>query len=215
MTLARPLPTRQKRSEKTLARILEAAMALLAKGDLQSLGLEAIAQEAGVAVGTLYRRFRNKDDLLAELLRQVLLRQLAALDEALAPERWVGIGLAARVSWIAARQVAAGRRAPGLVSAAFSSVLTTPLSEDEEAVRLNQAAVDRIVQWILVCHEEVIDADPAVAARIALTQLFLSLNIALLHPIAFAPLGADEVVDRLTAQTIRALCGGVRSEASG
>jgi AcrR family transcriptional regulator len=64
-------------------RILEAAREVL--GELgPDAGMEEIAARAGVGVGTVYRRFTNKDALIDELLRLSMDEALAAAEQALA-----------------------------------------------------------------------------------------------------------------------------------
>lgn len=60
----RPGPPRQKRSQAAMERILEAAQQLIAEEGIAGFTLNAVAARAGVAVGTVYQRFANKEDLL-------------------------------------------------------------------------------------------------------------------------------------------------------
>ena len=57
-------PPRQERSRETLTRLLDAAQAVLAEGGLEAATVPAIAGRAGLSVGTVYRRFPDKDALL-------------------------------------------------------------------------------------------------------------------------------------------------------
>jgi AcrR family transcriptional regulator len=53
-------------------RILDTAMELAAEGGFEAVRLRDVAANAGVALGTLYRHFRSKEDLLmAALSREV------------------------------------------------------------------------------------------------------------------------------------------------
>lgn len=58
-------PTQQ-RSRDTAARLQQAALALMAEGGLKACTIPAIAERAGVAVGTVYRRYPDKNTLLTE-----------------------------------------------------------------------------------------------------------------------------------------------------
>jgi AcrR family transcriptional regulator len=55
---------REEHTEETRARILDAAMRVIATG-LASVTVPAVAREAGVSVPTVYRHFRTKRELLA------------------------------------------------------------------------------------------------------------------------------------------------------
>ena len=58
------------------ARIIEAARAVIANSD--ELKLNAIAKQAGVGQGTLYRHFPTREDLLAEVYRHDVEELVAA-----------------------------------------------------------------------------------------------------------------------------------------
>lgn len=50
------------------ANILHSAMALLGEGGIHAVTMEAVAQRAGAGKASLYRRWRSKDELLADAL---------------------------------------------------------------------------------------------------------------------------------------------------
>lgn len=60
-------PAQQARSRLTQQRILEAGTALLEEGGTEALTVAAVAARAGVSVGSVYRRFGDKDRLIAAL----------------------------------------------------------------------------------------------------------------------------------------------------
>jgi len=62
--LDRPLPARQERSQATTEQLLHAAETLLREGGADAATLRAIADRAGVSLGIVYRRFRDKDAVL-------------------------------------------------------------------------------------------------------------------------------------------------------
>lgn len=59
---------RAEQAEQTRQRIISAAHSLFLSGGYAGTTLQAIAAEAGVAVETVYSRFRNKTNLLATIL---------------------------------------------------------------------------------------------------------------------------------------------------
>ena len=70
------------------ARLLAAARVVFAERGLDAT-MDEVARRAGVGVGTAYRRFRNRDDLIAALFEERLDDFMTILDEALAdPEPW-------------------------------------------------------------------------------------------------------------------------------
>jgi AcrR family transcriptional regulator len=70
--------------------LLAAAAIVFAERGLDA-GVEEIARAAGVGIGTLYRRFPNKEALIAELVQDVLEKMSMLADEATA--RPAGSGL--------------------------------------------------------------------------------------------------------------------------
>ncbi|MBM3648480.1 MAG: TetR/AcrR family transcriptional regulator [Alphaproteobacteria bacterium] len=77
---------RQARAAETVAAILEATAQILEKGGLVALTTNAVAERAGVSVGTLYQYFDNKDALLLALAQQETEATLADVARALKGE---------------------------------------------------------------------------------------------------------------------------------
>jgi len=76
-----PLPGRRD-AVRNYYRILEAARDVLGESGTDA-SMEEIAARAGVGVGTLYRRFTNKEALIDELLRLAMEEAQAAAEQAL------------------------------------------------------------------------------------------------------------------------------------
>lgn len=55
---------KQKRSEQTQRRLIQAVRTLLEQKYFEQIAIAEIAAEAGVSVGAFYRRFKNKESLL-------------------------------------------------------------------------------------------------------------------------------------------------------
>ena len=66
-------------------RIVDAATALAEKGGFEAVRLRDVAAQSGVALGTLYRRFRSKEDLLLAAL-ELAMREYEARFYAVPPE---------------------------------------------------------------------------------------------------------------------------------
>jgi AcrR family transcriptional regulator len=79
-TVQRPLRADATRNR---ARLLASARTLFAERGLDAT-MDEIACHAGVGVGTAYRRFRNRDDLIAALFEERLDEFMAIVDDALA-----------------------------------------------------------------------------------------------------------------------------------
>jgi AcrR family transcriptional regulator len=64
---------RAEHAEQTRQRIIAAAQTLFVSRGYAGTSLQAIAAEAGVAVETVYSRFRNKTNLLAAILEKAII----------------------------------------------------------------------------------------------------------------------------------------------
>jgi AcrR family transcriptional regulator len=74
---------RQSRAEETVAAILEASAQLLEAGGLAAFTTNAVAERAGVSIGTLYQYFADKQALLRAIAERELKTTLAAVATAL------------------------------------------------------------------------------------------------------------------------------------
>ena len=84
-------------AERNRVRVLRAAAAVIAR-DGVNVGVDAIAREAGVGVGTIYRRFASKDDLVRAILAQHVEDTLAQLAQATAVhDPWEALAAAMHV----------------------------------------------------------------------------------------------------------------------
>ena len=82
----RASPFRERFRREVLATILEGAEQVFAEEGLRDAHVGQIAKRAGIAVGTLYNYYEDRDALLAALLEQRRDELLTALDEADAHE---------------------------------------------------------------------------------------------------------------------------------
>ena len=86
-------PPRQKRSRESLRRMLDAAEVVLAKYGLEGAILPLIAAKAGISAANVYRRFRDKDALMAAVFQRLRERSSAATAAQVNPEMVRRIGL--------------------------------------------------------------------------------------------------------------------------
>jgi AcrR family transcriptional regulator len=74
---------RQARAEETVAAILEGSAQVLEAGGLAAFTTNAVAERAGVSIGTLYQYFADKQSILRALAERELRRTLTAVATAL------------------------------------------------------------------------------------------------------------------------------------
>jgi AcrR family transcriptional regulator len=110
------------------AAILAAARDVVRESGLIGAAIVAVASRAGVAVGTVYRHFESRDDLIAEIVRETCGHELAAVAAVAGTDRPPDERLVEAVELFAARALASGRLA--------YSMIAEPTPEAAEALRL-------------------------------------------------------------------------------
>lgn len=112
----RATATRIDRDQALRERILEQALARVIAGGFAALTMQALADDVGIATGSLYRHFSNKGELAAEVFARASQREVDALATTLrapgaAPQR-----LAAGIQQFAARAWCSRRLAYALIA---------------------------------------------------------------------------------------------------
>jgi AcrR family transcriptional regulator len=103
---------RQNRAASTVEALVEAAFQVLERDGGERFGTTAVAERAGVSIGTLYQYFSRKEDLLVAVARRELRALLAGIERELSePPGAQRVRAVARAVLGAFRQAAAGRRA--------------------------------------------------------------------------------------------------------
>jgi AcrR family transcriptional regulator len=197
--LGGPRPALQKRSEATLAAITGAALKLLATKDIDEISIAEIAHEAGIAVGTIYRRFESKEALVAHLLTLVQEKQVRELEALLSAPKWEGKSVEERVRWLRDQLTNTANAAPGLLRAIFGHVITGKdrladfaREQDKEVLRL-------LCQWLLGAHPGTPDQREQAVASTALATFVHAVYMALLYPFSYAGRRREDVVAELEA----------------
>jgi AcrR family transcriptional regulator len=111
------------RREAARERVVTAAHGLIAADGYRAASIAAVAREAGVATGSVYRHFPSKADLFAEVFRRASQREVDAVGAALAAG---GIGAGVETF---ARRALHGRRIAW-------ALLAEPVDPAVEAERL-------------------------------------------------------------------------------
>lgn len=117
----------QQRQERARDDVLRAARTIVASAGIDGLSMAAVAAEAGVAVGSLYRHFAGRSELVCAVVERTcrheldILRQVASGPEP-APQR-----LETAVATFSRRALSSGRVAP--------AVICEPTSKEPELLR--------------------------------------------------------------------------------
>jgi AcrR family transcriptional regulator len=172
----------QERSRHTLHRLLSATEALLEHGGLEAATVPAIAKAAGLSVGVVYRRFRDKD----MLLRAVYIRFFDTTYEQNRLRLGVVAGKQPALKSIA-RSLILGiaegyRRRRGLLRALVDYARTHPDEEfRRKAHELNRGTLNAIGALLLSHRDEIKHPDPEVAIEFGLLAIASILQNAVLE----------------------------------
>src|SRR5437868_10070342 len=115
-------------------RIVQAAAALASRGGVEAMQMRTVAERAGVALGTLYRYFPSKMDLVVAVVSEEL-DLLEASIERRPPGASTAAGRAVDVLMRATRGL---MREPELADALIRSLI---MAEDRKGTRLNSSHV--------------------------------------------------------------------------
>lgn len=140
---------RQARSAATLARILQAAEEIASSSGLDEMTVSGVAEHAGVAVGSIYRRFEGKEQLVTALTERMLER---------------------REEYVAERLRAAEPSLPGVVDAYADALLQSFADSGNLFPELMRArgssALDRGARTITEIHRLLLEAAAPYAHQI-------------------------------------------------
>jgi AcrR family transcriptional regulator len=182
-------------------RISTAARELIAEGGYVAAPVAAVADRAGVAVGTVYRHFPSKSDLFAEVFREASQHEVDAMREATAES--AGASAADRVATgveVFARRALQGRRLAW-------ALLAEPVDPAVEAERLHfRESYRDVLAAVLaegISSGELPDQDPEATAA----ALVGAIGESLVGPLSPAGNGRDpeEMISALTDFCIRAI----------
>ena len=141
---ARPsgtIPAQQQRSRETERRLLAAFRDVIVRSGVADATVAEICREAGVAVGTFYGRFRDKDALLTAFFAGYYRQPTAELEAAFPLEAWRGRPVAEIVAaWIDHRVESFRER-----RAQIRAVLTYTRSHPDPAFRAAAAEFSALV----------------------------------------------------------------------
>src|SRR5689334_8939147 len=142
------LPASQSRSRQTVARLLDAAQRVLSERGLDGATIEAIAREAGVSVGIVYRRFPDKDALLRAAYERYFGTRDAANARSLSAEHWAGKSTREILETFIAAAITGARRERGIIVALSRFAAT----HDDSAFRAYAARINRATYQRLSAH---------------------------------------------------------------
>jgi len=162
-------PPRQGRSRETLRRLLDAAEKVMAKHGLEGATLPRIARQARVSPATVYRRFRDKDALIAVVFSRFSDMQAEHGDQPIDTEPIRKMGLRAFVrQWIGAL-IASYSAQPKLMRATIEySRNNAERPFIKRQLELEGRSFDKMAETLLIFRNEIRHPEPELAVRWAM-----------------------------------------------
>jgi AcrR family transcriptional regulator len=191
------MQTRNGRGAATEQAILQATRELLVEGGVQHLTIEGVAARSGVAKTTIYRRYRDKDDLALSVV-------LDMVEQVMLPE--LGDTRAELVQFVSAAvdqlgSTLMGRVMQGLVSdLAVDAQLAAAFQE--RVVSARDAEVTRLIGRGIERGDLAPDTDLVLAHELLIAPLYYRLLLSG-HPLdhAFAERVVDAMLRAFAPQT--------------
>ncbi len=187
----------QKRSRKTLERLVDAAREIIEEEGVQGATVSALVERAGSSVGSFYARFDGKDDLLRYLEERVWREALTRWQEARSAEAWEELDLEGVVRTVVRLLVRIHQEDAGSRRALGRDAHGGDIGE--EAVRFHALVEGEVAELLLRRRDAIVHPDPDRAVMVAYR---------------WAVGGIRELLGGIGPGTVDAESGG-RSEARG
>lgn len=196
------LEPQQERSRRTLESLLSAAVRILHESGLEGATIPRIACAAGVSPATVYRRFKDKQDLLRAAFLHMLQTSQAQNRMHLAKQ------LARPTLYEAAHRFIALNFAQYQQAGQLLRALKQFMHADGDSAfvrtarRIIEDSLDLVVQAMLAYRKEIVHAKPERALRIATLTASTAIEAIFFVPLSawntLRPMTDEELIDELT-----------------
>ncbi len=156
-------PAKQARSQRSLAKLLSAAEAVLTRDGWDAFTMKAVADESGVSIGGIYRRFANKEQLLRAIKDQILGR--ADLAQQMILEQSAS-DLRGAIRLYVQSRIASLRSYSGVLRQVFEGQMRDHVMQERGRLSINLGM--RVFRSVIQPHRgEIGHADPDLAIEVA------------------------------------------------
>ncbi len=168
------------RSQQTLARLLDAAEALISEGGVEAATVAAVTRRAKSSVGAFYARFADKEALMRCMLERFYEQAAATTDMALDSERWREAALDEALHTLLLFMLQSLRERRHLVVAMMVRAATTP---ELQALmqRLHQQITQRMAELLEARAAELSHPEPATALHVCIWLVLSAVETRLLY----------------------------------
>jgi AcrR family transcriptional regulator len=170
------LEPQQERSRESLRKLLKAATEVLGQHGVEGTTIPRIAEHAGLTPGAVYRRFRDKDELLETAILGILERQDERVKAGMTPEMTSRIPLDVFAEQIIGGMVVSYRANAALLRALRQFVqLRANKAFVKKAAKLEIRAYERLVDLILAGRTDIRHPNPRIAVSLGLMMVISTL----------------------------------------
>ncbi len=167
---------KQARSQQSMRRLIDAAREILNEDGLEAATIPRIAKRAGLSVGSVYRRFSDKDALLREICLQYFLDKhefLSQMGDQIPPDA----SLADIVNGMAQGMMRSFMQDAGLMRATFfySREQADPKVR-QKIERAGRRTFELVVGILLSRRDQIGHPDPDTAAQLTITMILATIR---------------------------------------
>jgi AcrR family transcriptional regulator len=197
---------KQARSQQSLRRLIDAARQILNEGGLEAATIPRIAERAGLSVGSVYRRFPDKDALLREICIQYFLEKhefLSHMADQIPPEA----PLSDIIHGMAQGMMRSFMQDAGLMRATFfySREQAEPKMR-QKMERAGKRTFDLTIGILLSRREQIAHPDPEMAVQLSITMMLATIReLVLFHFPKMTIADSAKIANELALTVIRYL----------
>jgi AcrR family transcriptional regulator len=178
------LEPQQERSRESLRRLLKAAAEVLGQHGVEGTTIPRIAEHAGLTPGAVYRRFRDKDELLETAILGILERQEERLKAGMTVEMAAKIPLDVFADQIIGGMVVTYRTHAALLRALRQFTQgRANASFLRKASKLEVRSYERLVDLVLAGRKDIRHPNPRIAVSLGFMMVISSLYELVVMPV--------------------------------
>ena len=178
------LEPQQDRSRESLRKLLKAATEVLGQHGVEGTTIPRIAQHAGLTPGAVYRRFRDKDELLETAILGILERQDERLKGGMTPEMAARIPVDAFAEQIIGGLVVSYRANAPLIRALRQFVQgRANTAFVKKAGKMEVRTFERLVNLFLADRKDIRHPNPRIAVSLGLMMVISTLHEFVVMPV--------------------------------
>lgn len=179
------LAPQQDRSRETVARLLKATISMLDQHGLDGSTIPRIAEAAGVAPASVYRRFEDRNALFREALLDTLEKSAAVARKTFHIESFEDQSLAGVVERLVAITMQQYRAHPGLMKALTRFVETDSDKQfRSDALAILSGNFQQFVEILLTFEDEIAHPSPRRAITFALLTMATVIEVRALEEVS-------------------------------